>query len=116
VGLGGFMTFAYFSSNTSQGNIVLFIIFLALIVVGAFSTFLLASPESLNKSSPTTSLTSPLRREDVDAYSDDSGSKEIDAAIPFLDESIHTSLLLETIATLKLFFEPKMARFALIFW
>ena len=111
--LGGFITYIYFSSTSSSGNVVLFFIFLTLITIGAFGALMLAPPESLRKRSPASSkdgIAQPMLG-DVEGKAE---ASEASAALAASDISSE-SWVSEFAGTVALFVDPRMARMALIY-
>ena len=120
--LGGFITFVYFSSTSSSGNVALFFIFLGLIMAGAFGALGLEAPTALLKKSPKTSfshdrtLTSPILSEDDDT-ADTKQPESVGSGIIVASEEISDeSWVSEFGATVILFTDPRMARMALIYF
>ena len=133
---GGILTFSYFSSNSSDGNVALFVIFLGLIHIGASGALMLAPPEAVAKkrsfteeesSSPTNPLQDPLCNVEGGAarsgaglledhhYTDDNDVGAGPVRPPDAEVS-DASWIEELASTLALFLEPRMARFTVIFF
>jgi hypothetical protein len=53
--LGGFITYGYFSTQKSDGNVPLFLIFLVLITIGGVGALWLKDPSAVHKRSPSSS-------------------------------------------------------------
>jgi MFS family permease len=124
---GGLLTFAYFSSNSSDGNVALFVIFLGLILVGACGALLLAPPEAVAEKrsfteedggSPTNPLQDPLWSSEGGYSSGVAGLLASDASPPRPpDAEVSSASWVDELGgTLALFLEPRMARFTAIFF
>jgi len=84
--LGGFITYGYFSTQKSDGNVALFVIFLLLISVGGVGALFLSPSTTVHKKSPSSS-------EDLGdgGFSDLGAGKGLSHS--FLDEDLTPALL-----------------------